>query len=133
MSAEVFFDTNIAVYAFGDEGRRTEIADQLMPSGGCISVQLLNEFTYVCRRKLKMEWFEVSLALKAIRRMCQEARPITADLHESALTIAQRYGYRIYDALIIASAAEAGCRRLYSEDLTDGREIAGVRIVNPFA
>jgi len=74
----------------------------------------------------------VLLALEAIRRMCREPSPLTLQLHGSALAIAERYGYRIYDALIIASAAEAGCRTLYSEDLADGQEIAGVRIVNPF-
>ena len=133
MSAEVFFDTNIAIYAFGDEGRRTVVAEQLMQSGGCISVQVLNEFTHVARRKLKMEWSEVLLALKAIRRMCRGPSPLTLELHGAALAIAERYGYRIYDALIIASAVEAGCRTLYSEDLADGQVIAGVRIVNPFA
>jgi predicted nucleic acid-binding protein len=132
MNAEAFFDSNIAVYAFGDEGHRTEVAEQLMRSGGCISVQVLNEFAYVARRKLKMQWYEVRLALVAIRKMCSEPSPITSELHDIAVGIAERYGYRIYDALIIASAAEAGCRRLYSEDMANGQTIEGVRIVNPF-
>lgn len=59
--------------------------------------------------------------------------PITVQLHESALKIAEQHGYNIFDALVLAAALEAGCTTLYSEDLHDGQIIAGgLTIRNPF-
>ena len=53
--------------------------------------------------------------------------------HEAALEIAQRDGLSFYDSLIVASALEAGCSTLLSEDMQDGRAIAGrLTIRNPF-
>ncbi len=104
-----------------------------MRSGGFISTQVLNEFTDVAHRKLKMTWAETREALQAIRSACSAPLPLTTTLHDEAVAIAERHHYRIYDALIIAAAIDAGCRTLYSEDLADGQTIRGVRIVNPFA
>ena len=59
--------------------------------------------------------------------------PLTLDTHDSAVHIAQRYGYRIYDALVAASAIEANCDTLYSENLQDGQVIEDrLTIRNPF-
>ena len=50
------------------------------------------------------------------------------------LALAERYGLSIYDSMIAASALEAGCDTLWSEDMQDGMVLDGqVRIVNPFA
>jgi len=132
MSAEAFHDTNVVVYAFIEAGRRSVLAEELVATGGTVSVQVLNEFVNVARRKHALSWRAIRGSLATLQLACGEPRPLTATTHEAALAIAERYRYRIYDALIIASAAEAGCRTLYSEDLADGQEIAGVRIVNPF-
>jgi predicted nucleic acid-binding protein len=75
-----------------------------------------------------------SRALAAIRVLCPPPLPITAATHEAALVIAGHTGYAIYDALIIASALEAGCGTLLSEDLQDGQLIDGrLTVRNPFA
>ena len=55
--------------------------------------------------------------------------------HEKAVRIAEKHGYRIYDSLIIASAVEAKCGMLYSEDLQNGQVIdermtIGIRLGN---
>lgn len=134
MNAEVFLDTNILVYAAGTQDRRAEIATALVAEGGIISVQVLNEFASVARRKLDRPWPEVVSALAAFRVLCSEPRPITVATHEAALEIAERDGFNVYDALIVASALEAGCTTLLSEDMQDGRTIAGrLTIRNPFA
>jgi len=133
MSAEAFHDTNVVIYAFIEAGRRSVLAEELVANGGTVSVQVLNEFVNVARRKHALSWRAIHGSLVTLQDACGEPRALTATTHEAALAIAERSGYRIYDALIIASAAEAGCRTLYSEDLADGQEIAGVRIVNPFA
>lgn len=44
-----------------------------------------------------------------------------------------RYGFHVYDAMIVAAALIAKARTLYSEDLQDGQRIEGVVIRNPFS
>lgn len=80
-----------------------------------------------------MSWGEVQLGLETIEILCPDPLPITLDTHKEALAIAGKYGYRIYDALIVASALEAKCTILYSEDMQDGQLIANrLKIRNPF-
>ncbi len=111
----------------------TAAARKLLAEGGVIGVQTLNEFVAVARRKLGMSWEEVSESSAAIRVLCPSPKPITLDTHEAALRIAARYGYHIFDSLIIAAALEASCSTLYSEDMRDGQAIEGLTIRNPFA
>jgi predicted nucleic acid-binding protein len=132
MSVKPFFDTNILVYAFGQEDPRSEVARFLLAAGGIISVQVLNELTAVLRRKLKLSWKEVLEALGAVRILCPSVVSLTRETHEKALEIAQSYGYQTFDAVIIAAAGEAKCKTLYSEDMNDGQTIGGVIIRNPF-
>ena len=73
-------------------------------------------------------------ALTAFRTLCPEVRALDLATHEAALAIAQRDVLSLYDALIVASALEAGCVRLLTEDMQDGRIIARrLTISNPFA
>jgi predicted nucleic acid-binding protein len=112
---------------------RRERAQQLVAKGGVISVQVLNEFVAVARRKMRLPWKDVIEALNAVRFLFPSPVSITQDTHEAALEIAQQYGFGIYDALIVASALEAKCTILYSEDMQDGQVIDhGLAIRNPF-
>jgi predicted nucleic acid-binding protein len=133
MRAEAFFDTNILIYAVALNDPRNAQAEELLASGGKISVQILNEFVSVARRKILMPWRDVVEALDAFRVLCPSPLPITTELHEAALKVAQKYGLGIYDALIVAAALEAGCATLYSEDFQDGQNFDGqLTIRNPF-
>jgi predicted nucleic acid-binding protein len=133
MSGPVFLDTNVLVYAALQPDPRSETARALLARRGMISVQVLNEFVNVAHRKLRRSWPEITKALSAIRDLCPPPSPITLAIHEAALGIASRTGYRFYDALIIASALECGCVTLFSEDLQDGQVIEGsLTIRNPF-
>jgi predicted nucleic acid-binding protein len=59
--------------------------------------------------------------------------PVTIDIHEAGLRLAQRYGFATYDAMIVAAALSAECDTLWSEDLQDGLLVdRQLRIVNPF-
>jgi predicted nucleic acid-binding protein len=127
-----FFDTNVLIYAFGQDDPRTEIAETLLARGGMVGVQTLNEFVAVAVRRLAMSWQEVLQALSAIRVLCPSPVPLTVHTHDAALRIASRYGYHIYDSLVIAAALEAGCGTLFSEDLNHGQAIDGLTIRNPF-
>jgi predicted nucleic acid-binding protein len=133
MSGRAFLDTNIFVYAIVQDDPRSHDAEELITEGGTVSVQVLNEFAAVARRKTNMSWGEVQLGLETIEILCPDPLPITLDTHKEALAIAGKYGYRIYDALIVASALEAKCTILYSEDMQDGQLIANrLKIRNPF-
>ena len=133
MIADVFIDTNVLVYAAAKDDPRADIATALLAEGGTISVQVLNEFANVARRKLNWPWEDVVDALAAFRVLCSEPIPLHLSMHQAALEIAQRDGLSFYDALIVASALEAGCSTLLSEDMQDGRTIAGrLTIRNPF-
>ena len=133
MPAKDFFDTNVLIYAVGKNDRRASKAEALLASGGIISIQSLNEFVSVARRKLEMSWKEVKEFLNLICILCPDPVPISLDTHRVALAIAEKYGYSIYDALIASAALEAGCKTLYSEDLQDGQIInRQLTIRNPF-
>ena len=65
--------------------------------------------------------------------MCPTVIPIGVDTHEAALRLAERYGFAMFDALMVATASKAGCTTLWSEDMQDGMLIDGkLRIANPF-
>ena len=133
MSDGAFFDSNVLIYTLAQNDPRQGAAARLLTAGGTISVQSLNEFAAVARRKLRLSWPEVAQALAAVRALCPPPLPVTLATHEAALGIAARFGYRIYDSLIIASALEAACATLYSEDMQDGQVIEGrLTIRNPF-
>jgi predicted nucleic acid-binding protein len=133
MSGKAFFDTNILVYVVGQKDKRTDTAEALLAAGGTISVQVLNELANVSRKKLRMSWEEIDEVLAAIRVLCPSPLPLTVDTHDAGRRIAAKYGYSMFDGLIAASALEAECDRLYSEDLQDGQIIEGrITIRNPF-
>jgi len=133
MSDRAFLDTNVLVYALGQQDDRTPAADALLAGGGVVSVQVLNELASVARRKLRMPWPEVVAALADIRILCPDPVATTVATHDAALTLAVRLGFNFYDALIVAAALEANCSILYSEDLQDGQVIEKrLTIRNPF-
>jgi predicted nucleic acid-binding protein len=133
MSDRTFFDTTILVYAVSGGNPRAAVAENLLATGGYISVQVLNEFAAVARRKLKMSWEEIGEALAAVRTLCELPSPLTVEIHDAALAIAAQYGYHIYDSLILAAALDAECDTVYSEDMQDGQRIGELTIRNPFA
>ena len=128
----VFFDTNILVYAQQD-GVKADKARALLAAGGVLSVQVLNEFAAVARRKLGKDWTEIGEAIEDALALVDAPLPLTAALHASARTLAADHGFAFYDALILAAALEAGCDTLLSEDLQDGRTLERLKIVDPFA
>ncbi len=137
MTSDVFLDTNILLYALVPEStfkadRRIGTAEKLLADGGVVSVQVLSEFSDAARRKLGKSWSDISELLNAAEVLCGPVVPLTAELHKTAVKIAERYGFRIYDSLILAAAMKAGCTTLLTEDMQHGQVIDGVRIENPF-
>jgi predicted nucleic acid-binding protein len=132
MSDRPFFDTHVLLYAFRQDDARGQIAETLLAAGGRLSVQVLNEFAAVMRRKFDKSWEEVRHATDIVRVFCPEPVPLTVATHERGVNIAERYGYSIFDSLIIAAALHSGASTLYSEDMRDGQKIDGLTIRNPF-
>ena len=133
MPAKDFFDTNVLIYAVGKNDPRASRAEALLAGGGVVSIQSLNEFVAVARRKLGMSWKEVKELWDILCILCPDPVPISLDTHRGAVAFAEKYGYSIYDSLIASAALEAGCKTLYSEDLQDGQIInRQLTIRNPF-
>jgi predicted nucleic acid-binding protein len=126
-----FFDTNILIYA-QQTGGKADRARALLLGGGKLSVQVLNEFSAVSRRKQKKEWREIGEAISDVLTLVDPPLALTLDLHAAARVLAEDQQLSFYDALIVASAMGAGCDVLYSEDMQHGRTVAGLSIINPF-
>ncbi|RYG10229.1 MAG: PIN domain-containing protein [Burkholderiales bacterium] len=132
MPGASFLDTNVLVYFAIQGSPRSHRAAELVETGGTINVQVLNEFTNVARGKMRMTWEETIETLQFLRELL-EVEPLTVEVHERALMLAERHNFQIYDAMIVAAAIEAGCSTLYSEDMHHGLLLEGrLRIVNPF-
>jgi predicted nucleic acid-binding protein len=131
-AADTFLDTNVLLYLLSPEKAKADRAEALIDQGGVISVQVLNEFASVATRKLAMSLPEVREVLSTVRLFC-DVRPVSTETHDLALDLVERYGFSIYDGLIVAAALLAKCRILYSEDMQHGQRIEGVTIRNPFA
>ncbi len=139
MSVESFIDTNVFIYqleALDEEKSAT--ADLIIRSGietgnTCISFQVVQECLNTAVRKA-----EITLSINEIRSyMDNVLAPLwrvspSLALYNRALDVQARYRYSFYDSLIIAAALDAGCDRLYSEDLQGGQRIEGLAVVNPF-
>jgi len=127
-----FFDTNVLVYLASGDARKADRAEAAIAKGGSISVQVLNELANVACRKMRVSWDETHALLSMLRDLLT-VHPLTVEVHETGLGIAERYGLSIYDAMIAASAIHAGCNTLWSEDMQHGLALKeGLRIVNPF-
>ena len=127
-----FFDTNVLVYIASGDPIKADQAEAAIGAGGAISVQVLNELTNVARRKMQMSWADTHAFLTILRGLLT-VHPVTLEIHQMGLELAERYGFSVYDAMIAASALHAGCETLWSEDMQHGMALdEGLRIVNPF-
>lgn len=127
-----FFDTNVLLYLASDDATKADRAEELIAEGGTISVQVLNEIANVARRKMAMPWAETRAFLTAVRGLLA-VEPMTVEIHETGLALAERHNLSLYDATIAAAALHAGCDTLFSEDMQHGMVFdGGLKIVNPF-
>ncbi|MEQ8964362.1 MAG: PIN domain-containing protein [Azospirillaceae bacterium] len=127
-----FFDTNVVLYLL-DDGPKADTAERLLGSGGTISVQVLNEALVNCIRKARMSWDEAAAFLDGIRSICHVVEK-TTEVHDIGRALGARYGFSVYDAMIVSAALVSDCGTLYSEDMQDGLLVERtLRIANPFA
>ncbi len=128
-----FLDSNVVLYLLSEDPAKADSAEALLRTNPVISVQVLNEVTSVCRRKLAMSWEDIGNFLKLVRSFCNVV-PLTVDVHDRARHVAQRHQLSFYDACIVAAAATADCQTLYSEYMNHGQILEdSLTIRNPFA
>lgn len=130
--ADRFFDTNVLIYLLSADAAKADLIEEKLAEGATVSVQVLNEFASVALRKLGMTVAEIREALDPITTICHVV-PLTIEIHQRGLQVAERYRFSFYDALIVAAALESSCTMLYTEDLQDGQVIDDtLAIKNPF-
>ncbi len=137
MSAENFLDTNVIIYMLDetdvDKRKRAEalVNENLEQGNGCISFQVVQETINVLVHKLGFRTEDLRQMLERVLIPLWQVHPTEA-LYHDAISLQGRYGFSFYDSLIVAAAIEAGCTRLYSEDLQHGQQIQQLTILNPF-
>lgn len=128
----IFLDTNVLRHLLSADETNASRAEEIIAGGGIIGVQVLNEFASVAIRKLGLWLREAKEILGVVRAAC-EVVPVTIETHNLAMEIAERHGFHIYDATIVASAILASCGKLYTEDMDDGQVVNDrLAIENPF-
>jgi predicted nucleic acid-binding protein len=129
--ADSFFDTSVLLYLLSGDNDKADRIETLLAARGVISVQVLNEFSAVALRKLKMPLNDIREILDTIRAVCV-VEPITLETHDRGLAICERYRFSLYDSMLVATALVSGARILYSEDMQHGQVIDDqLRITNP--
>jgi predicted nucleic acid-binding protein len=127
-----FFDTNVLVHLASADTEKARRAEEIVEPGGAVSVQVLNELANVSRREMRLSWPETQEFLSLIRRLVT-VQPITIEIHEAGLALAERYRLSVCDGIIVAAALHSDCDTLWSEDLQAGLVVADrLVIANPF-
>jgi predicted nucleic acid-binding protein len=134
---KAFLDTNILLYSIStaaDEESKRMRAIALMDRDDCVvSVQVLQEFYVQATRASRADPLPHELATGLIKTWLRfHVQENTVQILQGALEIKQAYSFSYWDSAIISAAREAGCSELFSEDLSHGQVVEGVRILNPF-
>ena len=128
----VFLDSNIVLYAIGDDEQKRSVAVDLLLQTPVISTQVINECSHVMRRKYGLSVREVTKQLDAILVLVTLV-DVGLDEIRQAWDLAIRYEYSHFDNLILATALASDCSELMSEDMQHGQCIENrLTIVNPF-
>lgn len=127
-----FLDTNILIYAVSDDPR-ANVARAIIEARFVTSVQALNEFTNVARRKMKMPWSRIEEITDLFGFLAETLVAVDVSVHRTALSLAAQHQYSFYDALMLAAAEKAECSVFFSEDMHAGHVLnSGLEIRNPF-
>ena len=129
---KIFFDTNTLLYLLSSDTKKADWVSKNLQQSNVISIQVLNEFTSASIRKIKISNSELDEFLDLFTSTFN-VRSLDIDTFETGLMVSRRYGYHHYDSMIIAAALQAGCEKLYSEDMQHRQIIdKKLQIVNPF-
>jgi len=136
MSARSFFDTNVLIYADDKAAPAKQrraldlVAEHRLAGTGVVSLQVLQEYFVTVTRKLHVD---PRIARRKVELLAEfdVAAPDVGDIL-AAIDLHRLHGFSFWDALVLRSAKQSGCRVLFSEDMQEAREVDGVHIMNPF-
>jgi len=137
MNERSFLDANVLVYtddasAPEKQSRALDLLEGCWSSGNAVlSTQVLQEYFSAATRKLGVPAAVARRKVELFARL--ETLSIAVDDILRAIDIHRMHSFSFWDALIVTMALRGRCRVLYSEDMQSGRQIEGLRIVNPFA
>lgn len=132
-----FVDTNILLYSIStdpSEERKASIAEELLQARDlALSVQVLQEFYVQATRSGKPGALTHREAIDFIASWKRfPVQEMTIALMDAAFAAKNRWNISYWDAAVVESARAAGCSELLSEDLSDGQDYGGVRVIDPF-
>ncbi len=131
-------DTNILIYAISpedDRGRTAaalDLLDRLGPIRPILPLQVVGEYLNVARRRSDIDLAEALARIELIMNVHQYVASTAEDFID-AVEMSARFNLQYFDALILTAARRAGATMLLSEDMHDGLDAGGIRVVNPFA
>lgn len=133
--SDVFIDTNILVYAVDAADPAKQAIARLVLSSNpdaVISTQVMLEWYNVVTRRMAVP-LSTDEARRGLAKLAlMDARSTRPTDVVAAAKLADVEQLSLWDAMVVAVAARAGCTKLYTEDLNAGQMIGGVEIVNPF-
>jgi len=136
MSVRSFFDTNVLIYTDDKSATRKQrralelLAEHRKDGTGVVSLQVLQEYFVTITRRLQVD---AQLARRKVELLAEldVAIPDISDIL-AAIDLHRIHGFSFWDALIMRTAQQTGCRVLLTEDLQHDRVVDGVRVINPF-
>ncbi len=133
MTDLVAVDTNVLVYLLDQaDSKKYQVAERLVNNQPMIASQTVSEFINVARRLLKIHKIEVIQRCNIILTICSII-PLSNSILLSTEKLIKQYDFQLFDAIIVASALEAGCSKLYTEDMQHGLVVENnLHILNPF-
>lgn len=136
MAVPPFVDTNVLLYAGSqapaDAGKKEIAAGLLSDLDFCLSAQVVQEYlsNALAKKELGISPTQIEEVLESLQDVHVE--PVTLSLILEAWKLRGRHAVSHWDSTILAAANRIGCEILYSEDMNDGQDYDGVRVVNPF-
>jgi len=133
MTARVFADTNLFIYAESQDQDKASRAIEIIQAAPVISTQVINETVSVLTRKHGFLLSEAHEIAESLLNLCEV---VAVDTHtiRKAIDLTKRYSLSHWDSLIIASAMLADCQTIYSEDMQHGQVFDNRLIVqNPYS
>jgi predicted nucleic acid-binding protein len=132
-----FVDTNVLLYAVStaavEAAKKARALAILDRTDVALSVQVLQEFYVQATRPSRNGRLTHSQAERLVQAWLRfPVGEISVTLMERAMASSARYRVSYWDAMILESARVLGCGTVLSEDLSDGQDYDGVRVVNPF-
>ena len=129
----IAIDTNILLYSISkNEDRKLPIAANLINECPVIFPQNLSEFINVLVNGWKYPKENMGLIVSEVLNSCQLINTSVA-AYKLAFELIKKYDFQVFDAVIVASALDAGCRVLFSEDMQDNLVVEKqLTIINPF-